>query len=152
MPNLLQEDDAIRNCSTSSYRKRKSTSSRATKPSLKNKKTAELLHDLFGTDSEDEETPPPPTSNLPTVFCRRVANGVTKQISNSSGDFYVEIKLYEASEVEKVAGEDRWRHAIVSAKTKLKHGGREWDLLQKLVTELKTQFADSTPVLIKNKE
>lgn len=109
-----------------------------------------MLYNLLGTDSE-EETPPPRarSESLPAVFCRQVANGVTKQTTQNKGDFYLEVKLYHASVVEKVAAEDRWRHALVSAKTRVQHEGPEWVLLQKLLIQIRELFSGVTATFIK---
>lgn len=103
--------------------------------------------DLFGEDSDAE---PPKTSNAATktgipplhsYFTRRQAKGYTRQMSETKeGRFYIELKIYNAEEVQKIMPINRWRYAITTIKIKLDEKNESWCSIKDFVKLTKKDF------------
>ncbi|CAB3254146.1 unnamed protein product [Arctia plantaginis] len=108
--------------------------------------TRPTLHDLFGTDSDDEQEEETVGSTsgkkippLHSYYTRRVANSISKQIDeNKKGKFYVEVKIYDHSE--RIAPINRWRHAIVTVKNRTNDGTLAWNHMKNFLKETHREF------------
>lgn len=104
------------------------------------------VEDLFGEDSECEESTPslPPTPSPPllqSVFVNRVATGLSKQIlPNNTGTHYVEIKVYKCSDIENVMPINRWRHSVSSLKMQTNTESILWQHLANVVSAARKEF------------
>lgn len=104
------------------------------------------MKDLFGCDTDDDEdagisggNKEPP--KLPCYITRRVANGYAKQFyPEKKGGLYVELKVYECSEIEKLSPMNRWRQAIIAVKTRADNNSKSWGFLAKYVKEVREEF------------
>lgn len=105
-------------------------------------------YDLFGTDSDDEQEEETAASTtgkkippLHSYYTRRVANGLSKQtFENKKGKFYIELKIYDHSEIERVAPINRWRHAIISVKNRTDDGTPAWKHVKDFFKETHNEF------------
>lgn len=120
------------------------TSSVEEKKKKRNKPTSS---DLFGDGSgEEEESIPLPSKGkkvppIYTQYTRRVANGISRQcIESKMGAYYVELKIYDVSEIERVLPINRWRHAVVSLKNRTDDNTPAWAYLKKFLNETKKEF------------
>lgn len=103
--------------------------------------------DLFGTDSNDEQEEEAVESTLNkkitplhSYYMRKVANGISKQTNeNKKGKFYLELNIYDHSEIERVAPY-QWRHAIVTVKTRTNDETPAWNHLKEFLKETHKEF------------
>ncbi|XP_028162794.1 uncharacterized protein LOC114354564 [Ostrinia furnacalis] len=137
--------------------KRRSSSKPREEPKVKKTKTSITpytppprltANDLFGEDSDEEHRVKPSTSsksgNIPPLlssFTRRESRGFSKQISETKeGKYYVELKIYNTEEVQKIAPINRWRYAITTIKMKLDEHKDSWHTLKEFVNLIKKDF------------
>lgn len=99
--------------------------------------------DIMGTDSDIEENSSGKKDELISYLCRRGSNGVSKQVNNNlSGSRFVDFRLYLCSEIENVTPMNRWRHSIVTLKTKIDEDQAAYKHLVKFLKEIKKDFKD----------
>lgn len=102
------------------------------------------MKDLFGGDTDDDEASisggkEPP--KLPCYITRRIANGYAKQFNpEKKGSLYVELKVYESSEIEQLSPMNRWRQAIIALKTRTENNAKSWGFLANYVREVREEF------------
>lgn len=111
--------------------------------------------DLFGSDSEHEEegtvSKPgnEPPRQLYSYFTRRVANGYARQLSETKrGSYYVELKIYNTQEVEKIAPVNRWRHSVLTIKTKASDDSECWPHVKEFVAACRRDFKNCPTAFI----
>lgn len=105
-------------------------------------------HDLFGTDSDDEQEEEAVASTsgnkiapLHSYYTRRVAKGISKQtFENKKGKFFIEVKIYDHDEVERISPINRWRHAIISVKNRTNDDTPAWKYLKDFLKETHKEF------------
>lgn len=132
---------------------RPTTSSRSTTSSKKNKPTIRPVpppvrvtaQDLFGYDSEEEPKANHGTSMaitpLHSVFVQTLARGVSKQVmTDKKGTHFFELKVYKCSDIEKVPAVNRWRHAVVSIKSKTDNNTDLWQQITNVVNTSRKEF------------
>lgn len=100
--------------------------------------------DIMGTDSDaDEEPHAGKKDGIISYLCRRGANGISKQFKpDISGLRFVDLKLYMCSEIENISAMNRWRHAVVTLKTKIDDDNPAYRYLVKFLREVKKSFKD----------
>lgn len=104
-------------------------------------------HELFGTDSDEPEEEPAGIASgkkippLNSYFTRRIANGISRQSDDrKTGKYYVELKIYNVEEIERVSPINRWRHAILTVKNRTDDRTPAWDRLKEFVGETRKEF------------
>lgn len=122
-------------------------------PLTNNKLTA---RDLFGSESDEEDssvkpststgkTPPP----LHSYFTKRVNKGYARKISETKqGPYYVEVKVYNCNEIADIPPVNRWRHSIVTIKTKVDADTEMWRHLKGFTSSVEQDFRNCPATLI----
>lgn len=107
------------------------------------------MKDLFGEDDSDDGAcgssgmQPP---RLPCYITRRVANGYARQYNDKKkGTYYIDLKIYDSNEVEKITPMNRWRQAIISIKTRADNTSEAWRHLSKYVKETRAEYKSFPP-------
>lgn len=49
-----------------------------------------------------------------STFQSRVANGVSRRVASASGEFYVDLKVYNTNDFTKYAPDERWKKALLT--------------------------------------
>lgn len=135
--------------SESSRKKTKSSSSSGVSASS-SKITAKQL---FGSDSEGDDDfvtqEDGKKAPLLSYINRRVANGYCRQLyPNKSGKQYIELKIYNTSEIEKVSPMNRWRQAIVTIKSQTNTDTEAWRNLSKFIKDTREEYKSYPPTFI----
>lgn len=154
---------------TSSRRQRKKRTKRKTpaKPSSSKKlkinpiaspPSKATAKDLFGSDSEDGDDGDDDNKECPdrrsdskkgnktipplySYITRRIANGYARQLSETKeGSHYVELKIYNTVEAEKVSPINRWRHSIITVKMKTNEDTEVWQHIKGVVGAARRSF------------
>lgn len=104
-------------------------------------------HDLFGTDSDDDEPEGAVKKNgnkaILSYLTKKVANGYNRQVkANAVGSHYVELKVYNCADIENVLPVNRWRHAVLTYKCRMNPDSEPFKDLNKLVASAKKDFRD----------
>lgn len=136
-------------------KKRSKTSTSSRENSKKTKLQASsspckpTMKDLFGDDSDDDNAAAGASGKdmrLPCYFTRRVANGYARQyFPNKKGSFYIELKIYDSNEIEKVVPMNRWRQAIVAVKTLTENNTEAWRHLSSYLKITRAEFKECPP-------
>lgn len=113
------------------------------------------VRDIFGTDSEDEDQDQPvagkPIQLLQSYMTRRLANGHSRQTCDTKkGSHYIELKVYNCDEIEKVSPMNRWRHAIVCVKNKTDENTEAWQHLTNFIIATRKEFRNCPINFISN--
>lgn len=69
-----------------------------------------------------------------------------RRTADVTGDFYVEVKVYNKAEVASTLREDRWKKASVALKVQLNRNTPQWDGLQVFMRRTHELFDNSEPV------
>ncbi|XP_075980270.1 uncharacterized protein LOC142979281 [Anticarsia gemmatalis] len=141
----------------SSKKKRKvpektSDSQPSTTKKTKAKATA---RDLFGTDSDDDDelhrsnTTGKKIAPIYSYVTRRLANGFSRQIDeDKTGNYYIELKIYNTDEIERVPPVNRWRHSVITIKNKTNSNTESWKHINEFIKETRKEFKNRTPTFI----
>ncbi|XP_011561635.3 uncharacterized protein LOC125491061 [Plutella xylostella] len=100
--------------------------------------------DIFGLCNDEDEVLAQ-NKTLPSFVVNRVANGNQRRVANTSGDFYVEVKVYARRDAEDAPKDTRWTKALLRLNTYVEDGSPQWKLLHRFVKEASNLFSDSTP-------
>lgn len=100
--------------------------------------------DIMGTDSDaDENQKAGKKDELVSYLCRRGSNGISKQFNPDIGGLrFVDLKLYMCNEIESISPMNRWRHAVVTLKTKIDDDNPAYRYLVKFLKKVKKNFKD----------
>lgn len=100
--------------------------------------------DIMGTDSDaDEDKKIGKKDELISYLCRRGPSGISKQFnSDIRGSRFADLKLYMCNEIQNISPMNRWRHAIVTLKTKIDDDNPAYRYLVKFLKEVKKNFKD----------
>lgn len=102
--------------------------------------------DLLGGESDEDEDWKKKNGNgcdLSSYLYRRVTKGYTKQFKNDQeGSQYIDLKVYNCKELDKVKPKQRWRKSILTLKTKSSDNTPAWNCLVQFLKEIKLQFKD----------
>lgn len=108
------------------------------KDSGKSKTTA---NELFG--GGDDQMPEHLNEGLYSYLQRRLPNGYAKQTNDAKlGSHYVEVKVWNSDDIEKVAPTNRWRHLIISLKNRSDTDTEAWRLLSQYLSAVRKEFKD----------
>ncbi|XP_045775261.1 uncharacterized protein LOC123875300 [Maniola jurtina] len=116
-------------------------------------------YDLFGTDSEDDETEETSTPTaagkkiqpLVSYLTRRLANGHSRQsFEGKTGTHFIDLKVYRCDEVENVQPVNRWRHAIICVKNRTNEDTEAWRHLTNFIIATRKEYKKCTPTFISN--
>lgn len=121
-------------------------------PLTDNKLTA---RDLFGSESEEDDSLKPSTSAGKTsppiysYYTKKVEKGYARKISETKqGPYYVEVKVYNCEEIASVPPVNRWRHSIVTIKTKTDTDTEMWRHLKAFTSSVDKDFKNCPVTLI----
>lgn len=112
------------------------------------------MKDLFGSDSEDEvETADSSLGKKPpqlvSYMTRRVANGHARQSDETKqGTHYIELKIYNCEEIERVPPMNRWRQAVVTIKNRCDTNTVAWHNIADYIAAVKKEFKSCPPTFI----
>lgn len=108
--------------------------------------------DLFGSDSEDdqlEQTKGKNKSPIYSYITRRLANGFSRQIDESKGGaYYIDLKVYQSDEIERVTPVNRWRYSVLTLKNKTNQNTEAWRHLQAFISASREEFKKCTPTFV----
>lgn len=107
-----------------------------------------MSSDLFGL--EDYVPTKTSVADFGSSLISRVANGKVRRTADVSGDFYVEVKVYNKAEVASTPKEERWKKASVALKVQLNRNTPQWDGLQVFMRRTHEFFDNSEPVFYSN--
>lgn len=113
-------------------------------------------HDLFGSDSEEEEVIVPASSGkkpapLLSYMTRRLANGYSRQVfDDKPGTHFIDLRIYKCDEIEKVQPMNRWRHSIVCVKNRTDENSDAWQHLANFIIATRKEFRGCPPTFISN--
>lgn len=86
-------------------------------------------------------------SALKSFLSRRVRSGYTLQSDPTRrGDYYVELRVYNAREVEPL-DEGRWKHALITYRSMVNQNTIVWTHLQNFINAAKDDFQSIQPIL-----
>ncbi|KAL4702149.1 hypothetical protein ACJJTC_018113 [Scirpophaga incertulas] len=142
----------------------KYAASHQTEPVQKKKKTVinpvhmkkPTAHDLFGSDSEEEEAQlpvPTPTGNKPihSYITRRLANGHSRQVyENKQGSHYIDLRVYTCDDIERVQPMNRWRHSIICVKNRTDNNTEAWQHLVNFISATRKEYRNCASTFISN--
>ena len=120
-------------------------------PLTDNKLTA---RDLFGSESDEEDSSVKPSTGKPpsplfSYFTKRISKGYARKISETKqGPYYVEVKVYNCNEIADVPPVNRWRHSIVTIKTKIDADTEIWRHLKGFTSSVEKDFRNCPATLI----
>lgn len=118
----------------------------------KKTKSRATVRDLFGTDSDDDELDHSVGKKAAPIYSyvtRRLANGFSRQIDEEkTGAFYIELKVYNSDEIERVPPVNRWRHSVITIKNKTNSDTESWRHLNAFIKETRKEFKNRTPTFI----
>ncbi|CAK1602655.1 unnamed protein product [Parnassius mnemosyne] len=145
-----QKKTLKKSCEDSNIKKRKvvlDSDSESEAESIKKKrlKRSSFAFDLEG-DNELQE--PIRAAALRSFLSRRAGSGYTLQRADSAktGDYYVELRVYNTKEAEKL-GSDRWKRSLVTLKSAVEDNSLTWKAVTKLVAAAKDEYAAMQPIL-----
>lgn len=90
-------------------------------------------------------------AQLDSTFTQKVANGNLRRSLPCSGEFYLELRLYNTSEIATVAPAERWKKAVTALKTQIEVESPTWGHLHKLITNIDKQFMEVEPTFYSDK-
>ncbi|KAH9643099.1 hypothetical protein HF086_008815, partial [Spodoptera exigua] len=108
--------------------------------------TARKQSSIFS-DSEDDAVEPVRAAALRSYLARRVGSGYTLQRDPPrSGQFYIELRVYDSKEAETLAA-NRWKRALFTLRSSHDDSGPVWKALTGLVSAAKQEYARIKPIL-----
>lgn len=142
--------------SSKNKRKNPEKTSDSQPSTTKKTKVKATARDLFGSDSDDDDHELDRGSTagkkIPPIYSyitRRLANGFSRQIDeNKIGSYYVELKIYNSDEIERVPPVNRWRHSVITIKNKTNSDTESWKHLNGFIKETRKEFKNRTPTFI----
>ncbi|PZC86441.1 hypothetical protein B5X24_HaOG209160 [Helicoverpa armigera] len=150
-------DESMVDASIKSSKKKRKVPEKTTdnQPSTSKKtKVKSTARDLFGSDSDDDELDRGTADGkkiapIYSYITRRLANGFSRQIDEAkTGGYYVELKIYNTDEIERVPPVNRWRHSVITIKNKTNTDTESWKLLNAFIKETRKEFKNRTPTFI----
>lgn len=111
---------------------------------------------VFGLYSEKEESLPNPNESsatrvLPSYLVNKVGNGSERRCCATSGDFYVELKVFTREDAECPEIDERWKKALLRLHCSLEDDSTQWKNLQRFVKDVSVIFEDAEPAFFSNK-
>lgn len=148
-------DESVVDTSPKTTKKKRKISDKASgsQPTTSKKaKSRATVRDLFGTDSDDDELDHRIGKKIAPIYSyvtRRLANGFSRQINEEkTGSFYIELKIYNSDEIERVPPINRWRHSVLTIKNKTDSDTESWKHLNTFIKETRKEFKKCAPTFI----
>lgn len=79
---------------------------------------------------------------LESVLWSRVASGSLRRQLPLSGEFYVELRVYNTTDAETQKADERWKKALVTLKVQLNDDSEQWAALQSFVQSSSSIFEE----------
>lgn len=95
--------------------------------------------ELFGKEEPQRKRP---IEKLTSSLTRRVADGTLRQVAELSGEFFVELKIYNTADICDVDPRQRWEKAVATLRMQLTPDSPEWDITKKLFAKGKNKFEE----------
>lgn len=115
------------------------------RPAKKSKK------DIFSILQSEEQATTNSTPRPASSFITRVSSGHVRRATNTTGDYFVELKVYKTEDINSVPQDERYRKALASLKLECADNSKEWDALQKFISTAYLLFENSEPVFFNYK-
>ncbi|XP_026737885.1 uncharacterized protein LOC113501078 [Trichoplusia ni] len=90
--------------------------------------------DIFGLRHErNDECDGSSTPVLSTFFVTRLANGNERRTANTSGEYYIDLKVYQTNDARETDSQELWRKALLRLKLQTDGDTIQWRKLQAFV-------------------
>lgn len=120
--------------------KKQSTSTKPT-PVASGSKQKYLLSDLFGVDEDAHIIQEAKQKQkLESVLWRRVANGLLKRSEDLEGNLFIELRVYNKSDIINVDARNRYWKAAVNLRYQVNDSEPELEALYKFIKLVKAKF------------
>ncbi|XP_063838175.1 uncharacterized protein LOC135087307 [Ostrinia nubilalis] len=131
--------------------KRKSSASKSVSNdhSRTSKKKTTGVFDVFNLQDGEPVLERRSSTKPASVLYNRVANGQTRRTAHLDGAFYVELKVFNAADVD-AGGDDLWKKSLLWLKLRTDEDTAHWDRIQKFVREASSLFNESEATLYSN--
>lgn len=88
---------------------------------------------------------------LKNFITKKIASGYSTQRKPekliTEGDYYLELRIYNAAEASKISPGNRWRHALFTYKSCMDTNSEIWQATNRLVAAAKEDFKGVKPTL-----
>lgn len=81
----------------------------------------------------------------------RVATGNQRRVTDLTGEYYIDLKVYNTSDAVGSKPEERWKKALIRLKFLTNDGSPQWEYVDKLVRSAHELFEDNPPSFYANK-
>lgn len=90
--------------------------------------------DIFGLRHErDDECDGTSAPVLSTFFVTRIANGSERRTANTSGQYYIDLKVYQTNDARETDSQELWKKALLRIKFQTEGDTSQWRKLQAFV-------------------
>lgn len=99
----------------------------------------------------DNPLKPARAAALRSFFTRRGASGVTTQRDPAkTGEYFIELRVYNSREAERLPADERWKNALITLKTATDTNTPVWKAVAKLAQVGKEDFSNVQPIMYPN--
>lgn len=100
--------------------------------------------DIFGISHSHESDTELNTGSscLPSFFVNRVANGCERRTASTDGEYYIDCKVYKASDARLTDSQELWKKALIRVKFQSNVDSPQWRKLQEFVRSADVLFPE----------
>ncbi|XP_063822980.1 uncharacterized protein LOC135088509 [Ostrinia nubilalis] len=107
---------------------------------------------LFSIINKDERASAKETTrSIASSFTSRVSSGQCRRTAVTSGEFYIDLKVYNTDDVKNVPPEERYKKALAAVKLQCGEQSQEWEALQRFISSAYVIFEECEPTYYSNK-
>lgn len=113
------------------------------------KKSADIFQ-IIRDEERSASTPAQQNTKTVSSFASRVSSGTTRRCAITSGDFYIDLKIYKVEDVKTTDALERYKKALVAIKLQCEEKSVEWEQIQKFISTAFDIFKNCEPTYYSN--